>query len=159
MEQLQSYRGLTREVIEAEQVYVEARTEAVRYGIVGQYMDEEAMDADEPYGGSDGSGQTGVEASDDPAAICRWYNTVLAATSPYDLPYAEEESGEISGPECLRIDADVNDWDATSIQLWESGSMVAQGFDRWRIDTWLSEIAARTVHPSVDHEVASDVCE
>ncbi len=156
MKQLQLMQGLTRAVFDAEAVYEIAKAEAVEGGVcLGNYMaDLQSGFGDDPDDGYRLSEEAATKASVDVSWISSWYDDVLSATSPSDRPFGDDEGQYLSYEQLLQAEAKCDEWDARTVEVCDSWSMVAAGSERKRIDRWRSECGMLAEHSeAIDYEL------
>ncbi|KAI7184737.1 hypothetical protein KC363_g7552 [Hortaea werneckii] len=118
--QIQKTRELARRLTEAEDLVEAAKTNAVAMGVQIPSSGIESGFVDDVDDGYRISSEVREAASVDKDSIARWMT---------EIP--EEDFGGLT-------DVDLDDWDCRSVAISESGSMVAEGSDRRRIDKWRS---------------------
>ena len=132
MHQLGLTQHYTREVIDAEAECEEAKAAALAGGV--ELSDVESGFADRPEDGYRLSSEEELKNLVDSPAIKCWVETLpdplisslrscfAQGVSPHDFETAEG--------------VEVDDWDAKSIEIYDSASLVAEGPWRRRIDKW-----------------------
>ncbi|KAI7499317.1 hypothetical protein KC367_g4566 [Hortaea werneckii] len=118
--QIQKTRELAQRLTEAEDLLEAAKTNAVALGVQIPASEIESGFVDDVDDGYRISSEVREAASVDKDSITKWMT---------EIP--EENLEE-------RTDVDLDDWDCHSVAISESGSMVAGGSDRRRIDKWRS---------------------
>ncbi|GAB1732089.1 hypothetical protein NU195Hw_Modified_371t1 [Hortaea werneckii] len=118
--QIQKTRELANRLTEAEDLVEAAKTHAVAMGVQIPASDIESGFVDDVEDGYRISSEAREAASVDRESIAKWMTEV-----PED---------DFEG----MTDVDLDDWDCRSVAISESGSMVAEGSDRRRIDKWRS---------------------
>ena len=121
----------TQDLIEAEASYEKAKAAALAGGV--QLSDVDSGFPDCPDDGYKSSSDDEMQALSDPAAVQAWVESLLDEDS-------SSEGSEIQQVIPLFSDiiegVEVDDWDAESIEIWDSRSMVAEAPWRKRIDRW-----------------------
>ncbi|GAB1741987.1 hypothetical protein NU219Hw_g7384t1 [Hortaea werneckii] len=118
--QIQKTRELANRLTEAEDLVEAAKTHAVAMGVQIPDSDIESGFVDDVDDGYRISAEEREAASVDKDSIAKWM---------CEIP--EEDFEGITN-------ADVDEWDCQPVAISESGSMVAEGSDRRRIDKWRS---------------------
>ncbi|KAI7270357.1 hypothetical protein KC345_g7451 [Hortaea werneckii] len=118
--QIQKTRELANRLNEAEDLVEAAKTHAVAMGVQIPASDIESGFVDDVDDGYRISSEAREAASVDKNSIAKWMT---------DLPKEDFEG---------TTNVDLDDWDCRSVAISESGSMVAEGSDRRRIDKWRS---------------------
>ncbi|KAI7538397.1 hypothetical protein KC331_g10387 [Hortaea werneckii] len=118
--QIQETRELVNRLTEAEDLVEAAKTDAVAMGVQIPDSDIESGFVDDVDDGYRISSEAREAASVDKDSIAKWMT---------EIPEEDFEG---------TTDADVDEWDCRSVAISESGSMVAEGPDRRRIDKWRS---------------------
>ncbi|KAI7367992.1 hypothetical protein KC354_g2998 [Hortaea werneckii] len=118
--QIQKTRELAQRLTEAEDLLEAAKTNAVALGVQIPASEIESGFVDDVDDGYRISSEVREAASVDKDSITKWMTGI-----------PEENLEE-------RTDVDLDDWDCHSVAISESGSMVAGGSDRRRIDKWRS---------------------
>ncbi|KAI7217192.1 hypothetical protein KC333_g4367 [Hortaea werneckii] len=118
--QIQKTRELANRLTEAEDLVEAAKTDALAMGVQVPDSDIESGFLDDMDDGYRISSEAREAASVDKGSIAKWMN---------EIPEEDFEG---------MTDADVDEWDCRSVAISESGSMVAEGSDRRRIDKWRS---------------------
>lgn len=126
--QIRKTRELANRLTEAEDLVEAAKTHAVAMGVQIPASDIESGFVDDVDDGYRISSEAREAASVDRDSIAKWMTEVPEE----DLEGIPEE--DLEG----MIDFDLDDWDCRSVAISESGSMVAEGSDRRRIDKWRS---------------------
>lgn len=138
--QLESTRRLTHALIEAEAAYEKLKTEAVADGLQLEDSDLESGFVDDVEDGYRISIEEELCASVDPARALYWLQGI-----PEDTPSMLEDlsmagSGTLGTEELCDIEAD--NWDAKTVEIADSRSMVAVGRARTRIEKWRATCAS-----------------
>ncbi|KAI6887196.1 hypothetical protein KC318_g9980 [Hortaea werneckii] len=118
--QIHKTRELASRLTEAEDLVEAAKTNAVAMGVQIPDSDIESRFVDDVDDGYRISSEAREAAGVDKDSIVKWMT---------GIPEEEFEG---------MTDADVDEWDCRSVAISESGSMVAEGSDRTRIDKWRS---------------------
>ncbi|KAI7189948.1 hypothetical protein KC316_g6074 [Hortaea werneckii] len=118
--QIQKTRELANRLTEAENLVEAAKIDAVAMGFQIPDSDIESGFVDDVDDGYRISSEAQEAASVDRDSIAKWMTKI-----------PEEDFEGVT-------DADVDEWDHQSVAISESGSMVAEGPDRRRIDKWQS---------------------
>ncbi|KAI7531113.1 hypothetical protein KC331_g14298 [Hortaea werneckii] len=118
--QIQKTRELANRLTEAEDLVEAAKIDAVAMGVQIPDSDIESGFVDDVDDGYRISSEAREAAGVDKHSIAKWMN---------EIPEEDFEG---------MIEADVDEWDCRSVAISESGSMVAEGSDRRRIDKWRS---------------------
>ncbi|KAK3674037.1 hypothetical protein LTR78_006240 [Recurvomyces mirabilis] len=116
MRQLQEYRGMTQQVIESEQILEAVKAAALAAGVQIVASEISSGFVDDVHGGY-------ASSSGGESAIERWM-----AKKPIDPTGKPDE-------------VEIDDWDARSVDLCDSASLVAEGSKRRRIDRWKIQCA------------------
>ncbi|KAK4579971.1 hypothetical protein LTR86_000173 [Recurvomyces mirabilis] len=123
LRQLQDYRSMTQQVIESEQILEDAKAAALAAGVQIVASEISSGFVDDVHDGYALSSEKEYLESVDRSAIERWMAKTLVA--------ATEEPDEV----------ELDNWDARSVELCDSASLVAEGSNRRRIDRWKSHCA------------------
>lgn len=118
--QIHKTRELANRLTEAENLVEAAKTDAVAMGVQIPASDIESGFVDDVDDGYRISSEAREAATVDKGSIAKWM--------------AEIPEEDFEG----MTDVDLDDWDCRSVAISESGSMVAEGSDRRRIDKWRS---------------------
>ena len=121
----------THNIIEAEAAYDKAKAAAVAGGVQVPGSEIESGFVDDPADGYKASSEDDTDAPTDPAAILSWMFGL-----PEDNTWETSEAPE--RVETKQEQVDSAGWDAESIEIWDSRSMVAEDPWRRRIDKWRS---------------------
>lgn len=133
--QLSKTQGMTRAIIEAEEDLARIEKEALNAGLRlsgSDLVSEFENDVDDGYRISFEQDMT---ASVDRERVAAW----LAGVPECDAAVVSKVLEETNDLENVETD----DWDATSVELWESHSMVADGSERAKIDQWRGMLTFR----------------
>ncbi|KAK5166882.1 uncharacterized protein LTR77_007611 [Saxophila tyrrhenica] len=122
---LQDGRRNTRELAEAEEEFAAAKAAAVAAKVQLPDAEIESGFVDDVDDGYRASHDELLKLLAKPALVELWLETIP------DGEIAEDPEQAAAG-----VDVDVDEWDAASIDISESGSMVAEGHWRRKIDSW-----------------------
>ncbi|KAK4549444.1 hypothetical protein LTR36_006441 [Oleoguttula mirabilis] len=124
MHQLQTTRHMARQIVEAEEALEAAKSAAVAAGIQLPGSDIESGFVDDVNDGYRISWEEDAAGTVNPQGIIKWLQGVSDEIT--------EEPAE----------AAIDDWDAESVDISDSASMVADGPARKRIDKWRAACAS-----------------
>ena len=116
-------RRLTRELIEAEEGFERVRAEVVEAGVDVYDIDQTSVFVDYGDNRYPVSLEHEMAQSAPRPRIEGWREAIPAGDTAFQNPPGHDE-------------VQVDDWDARSVEVWDSLSAVAPGSDRRRIDRW-----------------------
>jgi len=137
---LREGRRLTSNLVQAEHAYLIAKKAAVAAGVdLRHFADERSGFVDDASDGYRLSWEEDVIAAVSREFIKGWMNDIPScnvqlkhAASMVDVCDIDREENTNSG----KVEVEIDEWEASSVQLCDSASMVAEGFDRRHIDEW-----------------------
>lgn len=126
--QLRKTQGMTRTIIEAEESLARIENEALNAGLRISGSDLVSEFEDDVDDGYRMSFEQDMTASVDRERVTAW----LTGVPECDAATVSKVLEEVKDLENVETD----DWDASSVEMWESHSMVADGSERAKIDQW-----------------------
>ena len=118
---------LTKELIEAEADLKKAKAKAIDAGVDVKDEDQSNGFVDDTGDGYRTSMEAEIARTVNRDRIQVWLDTVPGIPD-FELTLINVPLGEVH--------AEIDEWDAKSVEVWESGSMRAEGTERRHIDKW-----------------------
>lgn len=131
MRQLRHTQKLTRRVIDAEKAFEEVKAAAIHGGVQFPGSDIQSGFVDDVDDGYRMSLEEEMCASVDPARILNWLRKLPDTSAVISDDARAQKAATVA-----QADIDIDDWDAKSVEISDSASMVANGPERRRIDRW-----------------------
>ncbi|KAK4549446.1 hypothetical protein LTR36_006443 [Oleoguttula mirabilis] len=134
MRQVRDTQELTRHVANAEKAYEVAKAVAISNGVQLPGSDVHSGFIDDVDDRYRVSLEQEMRATVDDARVLKWLQQVLDLGED-ELQGAEEQG--VAPADGVELD----DWDAKTVEISDSSSMVAEGFARKKIDSWRATCA------------------
>ena len=127
----------TRRDLKAEESYEAAKAALIGAGLRNRLGSELSSGfADDPDNGYKLSFEQDMQSSIDLTRIQAWLDGIGSADAPISNAQTEAPSGVLQSAGPGADGVDVDKWDAKSVELCDSSSMVAEGTWRKRNDRW-----------------------
>ena len=149
LQQLQQTQRMTRRIIEAEQAFEGVKEAAVAAGIQLPGSDIQSGFVDDADDGYRTSLEERLCHDIDRVRISRWLREVPDRDS----------SGRGDPEESKDREIDVDDWDARTVQISDTASMVAEGRAKRRIEKWQATCAKINMHSITGSATAVDIAD